>query len=115
MNPYHGGHTFPLTSVDDVVVNIILMMARVRQCLNPSKGLATVNSLIKTNHFNKISSIGNKDIIMMEMERFILHTGEHPRRGTSLELLVSEVKNIHWTAKMDNICNFFRYVQAHTS
>ena len=47
MTPHHGGHTSPLASIDDVVVNIILMMARVRQCLNPSKGLATVNSLIK--------------------------------------------------------------------
>ena len=47
MTPHHGGHTSPLASIDDVIVNIILMMARVRQCLNPSKGLALVNSLIE--------------------------------------------------------------------
>ena len=47
MNAQNGGHTSPLASIDDVVVNIILMMARVRQCLSPSKGLSLVNSLIK--------------------------------------------------------------------
>ena len=40
MTSHHGGHTSPLESIDDVIVNIILMMARVRQRLNPSKGMA---------------------------------------------------------------------------
>ncbi len=46
MNAHHGDHTSPLVCVD-VVVKIILMMARLRQYLNPSKGLSLVNPLIK--------------------------------------------------------------------
>lgn len=47
--PHHnsGGHTSPLAKIDDTIVSIILMMARIRQCLSPSKGLALVNSLIE--------------------------------------------------------------------
>ena len=43
---HHGGLQSPLLELDDTVVNVALMMARIRQCLSPSKGLALVNSLI---------------------------------------------------------------------
>jgi len=42
----HGGLSSPLLEIDDAVVEIILLMARIRQCLTPSTGLALVNSLI---------------------------------------------------------------------
>ena len=45
-NAGHGGLVSPLIEIDDVVVKMILMMARIRQCLTPSTGLALVNSLI---------------------------------------------------------------------
>ena len=47
MNAHHEGHTSPLACIDDVVMNIILMVAQVRQCLNLSKGLSFVKLLIK--------------------------------------------------------------------
>ena len=43
---HHGGLQSPLLELDDTVVKVALMMARIRQCLSPSKGLALVNSLI---------------------------------------------------------------------
>ena len=43
---HHGGLQFPLLELDETVVNVALMMARIRQCLSPSRGLALVNSLI---------------------------------------------------------------------
>ena len=42
----HGGLQSPLVEIDEDIVKIILMMARIRQCLTPSTGLALVNSLI---------------------------------------------------------------------
>ena len=42
----HGGLQSPLLEIDDTVVKIILLMARICQCLTPSTGLALVNSLI---------------------------------------------------------------------
>ena len=42
-----GGQVSPLTEIETIVVGIILQMARIRQCLNPSKGLALVNSIIE--------------------------------------------------------------------
>ena len=42
-----GGQVTPLMRIEPVVVEIILQMARIRQCLCPSKGLELVNSLIK--------------------------------------------------------------------
>ena len=32
--------------INDTILKIVLVMARIRQCLNPSAGLALVNSLI---------------------------------------------------------------------
>ena len=47
INHHHcGGHQSPLVAMDDAIVKIVLAMARIRQCLNPSSGLALVNSLI---------------------------------------------------------------------
>ena len=43
---HHGGLQSPLLELDETVVNVALMMARIRQCLSPSRGLALVNSLI---------------------------------------------------------------------
>jgi len=42
----HGGHVSPLTDIEETVILIIIQMARIRQCLSPSTGLALVNSLI---------------------------------------------------------------------
>ena len=42
-----GGQVTPLLRIEPLIVEIILQMARIRQCLNPSKGLQLVNSLIK--------------------------------------------------------------------
>ena len=47
MNAHHGCHTSPLACIDVVVVNTILMMAQVRQCVNPPKVLWLVNALNK--------------------------------------------------------------------
>jgi len=46
MHHHHGGHRSPLESIDDTIVSLVLMMARIRQCVTPSTGLALVNSLI---------------------------------------------------------------------
>ena len=43
---HHGGLQSPLVAMDEAVVKIVLVMARIRQCLCPSKGLALVNALI---------------------------------------------------------------------
>ena len=50
---HHGGLQSPLLEIDDAVVKIALMMARIRQCLCPSKGLALVNSLIENQPIQK--------------------------------------------------------------
>ena len=42
-----GGQVSPLAVIEPIVVGIILQMAQIRQCLNPSKGLALVNSIIE--------------------------------------------------------------------
>ena len=42
-----GGQVSPLLKIEPVIVSIIVQMARMRQCLNPSKGLLLVNSLIR--------------------------------------------------------------------
>ena len=41
------GQVSPLLRIEPVIVEIILQMARIRQCLCPSKGLQLVNSIIK--------------------------------------------------------------------
>ena len=41
-----GGQVSPLQRIEPIIVNIIVQMARMRQCLTPSKGLLLVNSLI---------------------------------------------------------------------
>ena len=41
-----GGHRSPLKDIEETVIEIIFQMARIRQCLSPSRGLALVNSLI---------------------------------------------------------------------
>ena len=46
MHHHHGGHRSPLESIDNTIVSLVLMMARIRQCVTPSTGLALVNSLI---------------------------------------------------------------------
>ena len=46
LNHHRGGHSSPLESLDDTIVDLVLMMARIRQCLTPSSGLALVNSMI---------------------------------------------------------------------
>ena len=42
-----GGQMSPLQRMEPTVVEIILQMARICQCLTPSKGLQLINSLIK--------------------------------------------------------------------
>jgi len=42
-----GGQVSPLLKIEPAIVSIIVQMARMRQCLNPSKGLLLVNSLIE--------------------------------------------------------------------
>ena len=42
----HGGHVSPLTDIEETVILIIIQMARIRQYLSPSTGLALVKSLI---------------------------------------------------------------------
>ena len=42
-----GGQVSPLLKIEPAIVSIIVQMARMRQCLNPSKGLLLVNSLIR--------------------------------------------------------------------
>ena len=37
----------PLADIEPLIVGIILQMARIRQCLTPSKGLALINSIIE--------------------------------------------------------------------
>ena len=41
-----GGQLSPLERIEPIIVNIIVQMARMRQCLTPSKGLMLLNSLI---------------------------------------------------------------------
>ena len=41
-----GGQVSPLERIEPIIVSIIVQMARMRQCLTPSKGLLLVNSLI---------------------------------------------------------------------
>ena len=41
-----GGQVSPLADIEPLVIGIILQMARIRQCLTPSKGSALVNSII---------------------------------------------------------------------
>ena len=42
-----GGQVSPLQKIEPIIIDIILQMARIRQCLSPSKGLKLVNSIIK--------------------------------------------------------------------
>ena len=48
LNNHHlaGGQVSPLQKIEPIIVNIIVQMARMRQCLTPSIGLLLVNSLI---------------------------------------------------------------------
>ncbi len=47
LNHHREGHSSPLESLDDTIVDLVLMKARIRQCLTPSySGLALVNSII---------------------------------------------------------------------
>ena len=46
IHTHFGGHQSPLLRIDNTVVRLILMMARILQCLTPSTGLALVNALI---------------------------------------------------------------------
>ena len=48
LNNHHlaGGQVSPLQRIEPIIVNIIVQMARMRQCLTLSKGLLLVNSLI---------------------------------------------------------------------
>ena len=48
-----GGQVSPLVKIEPVIVSIIVQMARMRQCLNPSKGLLLVNSLISGTKIQK--------------------------------------------------------------
>ena len=41
-----GGHKTPLLKIEPIIVEIILQMARIRQCLTPSKALHLINDLI---------------------------------------------------------------------
>jgi len=43
----HGGHVSPMAVIEDTAVNIAIQMAGIRQSLNPSRGLALINSLIR--------------------------------------------------------------------
>ena len=42
-----GGQVSSLAAIEPLIVGIILQMARIRQCLIPSKGLALINSIIE--------------------------------------------------------------------
>ena len=53
VHDHHGGLQSPLVEIDNAVVKIVLMMARIHQCLSPSKGLALVNSLIDNQPIQK--------------------------------------------------------------
>ena len=43
---HRGGHRSPLEEVEHIAVSIMIQMARIRQPLTPSKGLALINNLI---------------------------------------------------------------------
>ena len=47
MSSFGWGQVSPLLKIEQVIVSIIVQMSRMRQCLNPSKGLLLVNSLIR--------------------------------------------------------------------
>jgi len=42
-----GGHKSPLWDIEDTIVNILIQMARIRCCLNPSTALSLINSVIE--------------------------------------------------------------------
>ena len=42
-----GGQVSPLAKIEPTILGIIIQMARMRQCLTPSRGLSLINSLIK--------------------------------------------------------------------
>jgi len=49
------GVKLPLLELEPMIVSIIIQMARIRQCLTPSRGIRLVNSLIAgTHHQNEI-------------------------------------------------------------
>ncbi len=41
-----GGRETPLAPIEPIIVEIILQMARIRQCLTPSRALRLINELI---------------------------------------------------------------------
>ena len=91
-----GGHKSPLLSIEDTVVDILLQMARIRQSLTPTRGLALVNSLIEDQPIQKnliewkekISNNG-KGTVGMSYWRKFMKRNEHKivsRRGAKYEL-----------------------------
>ena len=48
-----GGQVSPLIMIEPVIVSIIVQMACMQQCLNPSKGLLLVDSLIRGTKIQK--------------------------------------------------------------
>ena len=47
VNTPHSGLTSPLISIEPQIVAILIQMAQIRQCLNPSEAVQLINSLIK--------------------------------------------------------------------
>ena len=60
-----GGQVNPLMRIEPVVVEIILQMTRIRQCLCPGKGLDLVNSPIKGTRYRRNLCNGKGKIIQM--------------------------------------------------
>ena len=44
---HHSGHVSPLLEIEDTIVELVIQMARIRECLTPLLGVSLVNSLIK--------------------------------------------------------------------
>ena len=97
VNHHHsGGHQSPLVAMDDTIVKIVLVMARIRQCLNPSAGLALVNSLIQDQpiqqqliEWKKKYSSNDSGTVVTKYWRAFMKRNKHrlvSRRGQKYEL-----------------------------
>ena len=72
-----GGKISPLQRMEPTVVEIILQMARIRQCLTPSKGLQLINSLIKGTQLQKdLIAWKKEEIVIIQKELLAEAIGE---------------------------------------
>ena len=56
-----NGHTSPLIEIEPTLVKIILQMAKIRECLTPSKALFLINNVIKaTKYETKLADFKKK-------------------------------------------------------